>query len=83
MTREEIIINEGMTIHALHRELDALHQIFDDLNSRDTLLADFESIDEAQDKLASLVEKIKSAQQRRNAKATNEMFRHLFAEAAE
>lgn len=77
MTPAENTINAEMTVHSLCNTVDALHALFNDLNAREAIIADFRMVDEAQDKLAALVQKIECAQTRRLAKL------HQYLQAAE
>ncbi len=74
--RWEPIAQAEHDLHTLELVLDDLHEDFE--KTPDTVIAGFEALDRAQDKITLLIEKIQSAKARRIAKAYGDAFQHLF-----
>lgn len=79
MTREDQVIEANRALYALENAADDLRDCASNLHGLCALIDDFDRLDKAQDQVAAIIEKIKNAKARQEAKARDERFQHLIA----
>lgn len=79
MTSENSIIEANRALYAFENAADDLRDCSRDLNGLSALIDDFDRLEAAHEQNTALIEKIKAAKARQEAKASDPAFQHLIA----